>query len=186
MLISIKNMVCPRCILTVKDILKRNHLDYQEVSLGEVHFRTNPTHGELKKLNLDLKTVGFELLDTEQKKKIEKVKILLTQQVQLGKIEEHFSIGRFFAERLVKDYPSISRLFSQVEGKTIEQFFIQLKIEKVKEWLVYNELTLSEIAWKLGYSGVAHLSAQFKKITGLSPSQFKGLLKKNRKNLDQI
>ena len=186
MTLSIKNMVCPRCILTVKDILKRNHLDFQEVSLGEVQFKANPTPGELEKLNLDLKKVGFELLDNQQMILIEKVKNLLTQQVQHGKIDEHFSIGKFFSQRLIKDYPSVSRLFSQIEGKTIEQYFIQLKIEKVKEWLVYNELTLSEIAWKLGYSSVAHLSAQFKKITGLTPSQFKGLLIKSRTHLDQI
>jgi AraC-like DNA-binding protein len=87
---------------------------------------------------------------------------------------------------LHKEYSYLSRLFSEVEGITIEQFFIQQKIEKVKEWLVYDELTLSEIAWKLGYSSVAHLSSQFKKVTGLTPSHFKNIGGRQRKPLDQI
>jgi AraC-like DNA-binding protein len=106
--------------------------------------------------------------------------------VQSGEIEEHFSLSQFLTHKLNKEYTQISRLFSEVEGITLEQFFILQKIEKVKEWLVYDELSLSEISYKLGYSSVAHLSAQFKKITGLTPSHFKKLGGTHRKSLDQI
>ncbi len=110
----------------------------------------------------------------------------MIEKVQSGDIQEHFSLSEFLAQALNKEYTRLSRLFSEVEGITIEQFYIRQKTEKVKEWLVYDELTLSEIAWKLGYSSVAHLSSQFKKITGLTPSHFKTLGAKNRKSLDQI
>jgi AraC family transcriptional regulator len=114
------------------------------------------------------------------------VKTFLIEKVQSGNIEEHFPLSDFLSKKLHKEYSRISRLFSEVEGITIEQFFILQKIEKVKEWLVYEEETLSEIAWKLGYSSVAHLSAQFKKVTGLTPSIFKKPGLHNRKSLDEI
>jgi AraC-like DNA-binding protein len=157
-----------------------------DVNMGEVELKNNLTNSQLKIISNKLTELGFEILDDKNQKLIEKIKNLLIEKVQSGDIEEHFSITEFFTKKLNKEYTQISRLFSEVEGITLEQFFILQKIEKVKEWLAYDELTLSEIAWQLGYSSVAHLSAQFKKVTGLTPSHFKKLGNKNRKPLDQI
>lgn len=182
----LKNMVCPRCVMTVEGILKDNRLLYNAVRLGEVELDSNLSPQQLEKLNADLQKVGFEILDDQKKRQIEKVKTILIQVVQSGDIEEHFSLGETLSKKLNKEYTQVSRLFSEVEGITIEQFFILQKIEKVKEWLTYDELTLSEISWKLGYSSVAHLSSQFKKVTGLTPSQFKQMGISHRKGLDGV
>lgn len=172
--------------MTVEGILKHNGLPYHSIRLGEVELENTPTAEQLKQIEADLQRVGFEILDDQKKKLIEKIKTLLIQKVQSGDIEEHFSLSETLSKELHKEYTQMSRLFPEVEGITIEQFFILQKVEKVKEWLVYDELTLSEIAWKLGYSSVAHLSSQFKKITGLTPSHFKTLGNKSRKSLDKI
>ena len=183
--IYIKNMVCNRCIMVVKQELERSGMAASNVSMGEVMLDSPPKKQQLNELELRLRELGFELLDDAKQKQIEKIKTLLIQKVQSGELEEHFSLSEFLSKKLHKDYPSITRLFSEVNGITIEQFFILQKIEKVKEWLVYDELTLSEIAWKLGYSSVAHLSAQFKKITGLNAGSFKKM-GGHRKSLDQL
>ncbi len=179
-------MVCNRCILVVKQELEKLKLLPALVSMGEVELAKSATDKQLTSLNERLKELGFELLDDQKQKQIEKIKNLLIKTVQSGEIEEHFSISNFLSKALNKEYSYISRLFSEVEGITIEQFFIHQKIEKVKEWITYDELTLSEIAWKLGYSSVAHLSSQFKKVTGLNPSHFKKLGENHRKSLDNI
>jgi AraC-like DNA-binding protein len=157
-----------------------------DVIMGEVELSTALTDDQLQNISNSLIELGFEILDSKNQKLIEKIKNLLIEKVQGGDIKEHFSLTEFLSQKLHKEYTQVSRLFSEVEGITIEQFFIMQKTEKVKEWLVYDELTLSEIAWKLGYSSVAHLSSQFKKVTGLTPSHFKKLGSKNRKSLDQI
>ncbi len=156
------------------------------VNMGEVELAEEPTNEQLQDVGKGLNELGFEILDNQRQKLIERIKNLIVKKVQGGAIEEHFSIVDFLKNSIQKDYSQLSRLFSAVEGITIEQFFILQKIEKVKEWLVYDELTLSEIAWKLGYSSVAHLSSQFKKVTGFTPSYFKDLGGKQRKSLDQI
>lgn len=179
-------MVCPRCIMSVKDILKESSLPYNSVRLGEVELEKTPSQEQIQNLSDALQKVGFEILDNQKKQQIEKIKTTLIKKVQSGDIEEHFSISETLSKELHKEYTQISRLFSEVEGVTIEHFFILQKIEKVKEWLVYDELTLSEISWKLGYSSVAHLSAQFKKISGFTPSQFKRLGISHRKSLDGV
>ena len=135
---------------------------------------------------MKLKNLGFEILDDQKQRLIDKVKTLLIGKIQPGQIEEHFKVSDYLSAKLNKDYSGISRLFSEVEGITIEQFFILQKIEKVKEWIAYDELTLSEIAWKLGYSSIAHLSAQFKKVTGLNPSDFKKGGIQSRKSIDNV
>ncbi|RYY47387.1 MAG: AraC family transcriptional regulator [Chitinophagaceae bacterium] len=179
-------MVCNRCIMVVKQEFEKAGLRPISVIMGEVELAEPLTGNELRNIGDRLTELGFEVLDSKQHKQIEKIKSLLIEKVQSGEIEEHFSLTEFLSKALNKEYTQLSRLFSEAEGHTIEQFFILQKIEKVKEWLVYDELTLSEIAWKLGYSSVAHLSAQFKKITGLTPSYFKTLGNKNRKSLDQL
>jgi AraC-like DNA-binding protein len=154
--------------------------------MGEVELPNPLTDDQLKDIGIKMTELGFEILDSKAQKLIEKIKNLLIEKVQGGVIEEHFSLTEFLTKALSKEYTQLSRLFSEVEGTTLEQFFILQKIEKVKEWLVYDELTLSEISYKLGYSSVAHLSGQFKKITGLTPSQFKKLGSSHRKSLDKV
>ena len=179
-------MVCPRCILAVEQELKKVTDQPFKVSLGEVESDEGLPEKALKQFREGLQALGFELLDDQRQKQIEKIKNLLIGLVQKGELEEHFSLSGFLGAALQKEYTTVSRLFSEVEGMTIEQFFILLKIEKVKEWLAYDELTLSEIAWKLGYSSTAHLSAQFKKVTGLTPSHFKKTGNSRRTSLDRI
>ena len=186
MKLFIKNMVCNRCIMVVKNEFLKAGLKPSEVIMGEVELPNEPNKTILESLSKNLEQLGFEILDTQRQKQIEKIKSLLISLVQSGQIEEHFSISNFLSKKLNKDYSQLSRLFPEVEGITIEQFFILQKIEKVKELLAYDELTLSEIAWKFGYSSVAHLSSQFKKVTGLTPSFFKSIGSKQRKSLDQI
>lgn len=178
-------MVCNRCIMVVKQQLENLQLQPLQVSMGEVELTASATPEQLDKLNSKLKEVGFELLDSQRQKQIDKIRNLLIQKVQSGDIEEHFTITDFISTAMNKDYSSLSRLFSEVAGVTIEQFFILQKIEKVKEWLVYGEWNLNEISYRLGYSSVSHLSAQFKKITGLTPSHFKKS-GGQRKSLDNL
>lgn len=179
-------MVCNRCILVVKQELEKLKLLPALVSMGEIELTKPATEKQLTYLNQKLNELGFELLDNQKQKQIEKIKSLLIKKVQTGEIEEHFSITAYLTKAIHKDYSYISRLFSEVEGITIEQFFILQKIEKVKELLVYGELNLSEISYKLGYSSIAHLSAQFKKVTGLTPSHFKKLGGSHRHSLDRV
>lgn len=161
----IKNMVCNRCIMVVKQELEKLKLLPALVSMGEAELSKQATDKQLKNLNERLYQLGFELLDNQKQKQIEKIKNLLIKKVQSGEVEEHFSITNYLNKALKKDYSYISRLFSEVESITIEQFFILQKIEKVKELLVYGAFNLSEISYQLGYSSVAHLSGQFKKVT---------------------
>lgn len=185
MTLYIKNMVCARCILAVKQELDKLHLMATSVRLGEIDIG-QITPVQIKALNENLVGLGFEILDSQRQKHIEKIKGLIIEKVQSCEVEEHFSISEFLSKSLHKDYSYISRLFSEVEGVTIEQYFIFQKIEKVKEWLVYGELNLSEISFHLGYSSVAHLSAQFKKVTGLTPTHFKKMGASHRHSLDNL
>lgn len=186
MRLFIKNMVCNRCVMVVRQEFEKAGLKPLEVIMGEVELMKEPSKVQLERLNKNLEQLGFEILDSQRQKQIDKIKSHLISQVQSGAIEEHFSLSDFLSKKINREYSQISRLFSEVEGVTIEQYFILQKIEKVKEWLAYNELTVSEIAWKLGYSSVAHLSSQFKRVTGLTPSQFKNMGFLPRKPLDEV
>ncbi len=186
MKLYIKNMVCPRCITSVEQILKRNNLQTKYVRLGEVELEKKPTASQLKNFTQELLETGFELLDDQKTQLIEQVKNLLIQKVQGGNVEEHFSLTKFISEKVFKDYSAVSKLFSQLEGITLEQFFNLQKIEKVKEWLIYKEQSLTQIAFNLGYSSTQHLSSQFKNLIGMTPSQFKKLGALNRKSIDAV
>ena len=179
-------MVCRRCILTVEQVLNNNGITPVTVALGEVTLANELTPEQEKKLRADLETYGFELLDDQRRRLIEKVKTLLIGQIQSGELPETFSLVEFVGKALHRDYSAVSKLFSEVEGLTLEQYFILQKIEKVKEWLAYNELSLSEIAFRLGYSSVAYLSSQFKKVTGMTPSAFKSNHSGRRRALDNV
>lgn len=179
-------MVCPRCITSVEQLLEKNNLQAKYVRLGEVELMKEPDKKQLQQFAEDLKQTGFELLDDQKMQLIEQVKNLLIQKVQSGDVEEGFSISKYISDNIYKDYSSISKLFSEVEGITIEQFFILQKIEKTKELLIYAEQSLSQIAFNLGYSSTQHLSNQFKKLTGMTPSQFKQIGAVHRKPIDGI
>jgi len=186
MQLYIKNMVCNRCIAAVKSLLDEHQLAYTSVQLGEVTLDQAPIPEQMTSLRDKLQQLGFELLDDNKKKIIEKIKTAIIEQVHYGKGDERYNLSEQLSSLLHKDYSYLSHLFSEVEGITIEKYLIHQKIEKVKELLVYDEASLSEIAFQLGYSSVAHLSAQFKKVTGLTPSHFKKLGNKQRKTLDTI
>ncbi len=186
MTLFIKNMVCKRCITAVSGELERLGLAPRSVDLGEVDLPAPPAPETLETLRERLAAHGFELLDDQRSRLIEKVKTVLIEQVQSGELPEDFSLVKFIGTALHRDYSAVSKLFSEVEGLTLEQYFILQKIEKVKEWLVYNELTLSEIAFRLGYSSVAYLSSQFKKVTGMTPSEFKMNRSGHRLALDEV
>ena len=185
-IIYIKNMVCNRCIMVVTQEFEKAGFKPSSVKMGEVELTEKPSSAQLEKITTRLQELGFEILDDQKQKLIERIKTLLIDKIQSGEMEEHFILSDFIGRIFNKDYSQLSRLFSEVEGVTIEQFFIHQKIEKVKELIAYNELTLSEIAWKLGYSSVAHLSSQFKKVTGFTPSQIKKHPTNNRKSLDNV
>jgi AraC-like DNA-binding protein len=179
-------MVCPRCIMSVENIFKENKIGTSYVKLGEVELKKNLSNKQVQKISDDLQKVGFELLDDQKIQLIERIKTLLIEKVQTGNIEEHFSIEKFLSVNIFKHYSSLSKLFSEVEGITIEQFFILQKIEKIKEWLIYDELSLSQMAFDLGYSSSQHLSSQFKKLTGMTPTEFKSLGASHRKAIDNV
>ena len=179
-------MVCNRCIMVVRQEFEKEGLHPVDVSLGEVELTKEPAASTIEKIGKSLNQLGFEILDDSKKKIIEKIKNIIIEQVHYNKAEDRFNLSQVLSSSLHKDYSYLSNLFSEVEGTTIEKYFINQKIERVKELLVYDELSLSEIAFHLGYSSVAHLSAQFKKITGLTPSYFKKPGNKNRQTLDKI
>jgi len=182
----IRNMVCPRCIASVEGLLERHGLKATYVHLGDVELSENPAGTVLDELAADLRDAGFELLDDRKMQLIEEIKLLLIRKIQDGDVEPHFSLSRLIRQKIFRDYSAVSRLFSEVAGVTMEQFFILLKVEKIKEWLIYNELSLGEMASRLGYSSTQHLSGQFKKVTGMTPSQFRGLGASLRKPIDQV
>ena len=172
--------------MIVNQQLEKLDLHPLHVKLGEIEFQKVPLQRDLIKLSNVLMELGFEVLDNQKQQLIEQIKNLLIKKVQSGEVEEHFGITEYLGKAFRKDYSNMSRLFTEVESITIEQFFILQKIEKVKELLVYGELNLSEISYQLGYSSVAHLSAQFKRVTGLTPSHFKKLGNNMRHSLDAV
>ena len=179
-------MVCNRCITAVEDVFRNSEIDFVSVNLGWVETSNDFSKNKLQKLNENLQKIGFEILENASQKQIETIKKLILEKVQNLDIDEDFLLSKYLSEQLNKEYSSISKVFSQTENITLEQYFILQKIEKVKELLIYRELTLSQIADKLGYKTVQHLSQQFKKITGFSPSQFQELKEKKRFPIDLI
>lgn len=186
MKIFIKNMVCGRCISAVEAIFAEAGIPLKSITLGEVETQQDISVHDMEKLeNLLLKT-GFERIKDSAYQLIEKIKNLIIVKISELDIAESFLLSEFLTSRLHKEYSSLSKTFSQNENITLEQFFILQKIEKVKELLLYNEFTLTEIAGKLGYKSVQHLSSQFRNSTGFTPTEFKKLKIHNRKPLDQI
>lgn len=171
--LRIKHMVCPRCIMAVEQVLTQLSILFEKVELGSVVLRGVISPEKLQAFESRLHTLGFEVLKDRDSQRIEKIKNLLSVLLGSEEIPSGFLLSEFIKTEMGEDYSALSQLFSSMEGITLERYFIEQKIMKVKEWLSYEELTLSEIAWKLDYSSVQHLSAQFKRITGMTPSEYK-------------
>lgn len=180
-------MVCDRCILVVRQQLESLGFKVADISLGAVTIQPEADTDALRAIGSALKVLGFELIDNEKDRTVERIKNIIIEKVHHSDLaEQHMNFSSYLSDQLHKDYALLSRLFSDAEDTTIEKFIIQQKIEKVKELLEYGELNINEIAWKMGYSSSAHLSAQFKTVTGLTPSQFKTHGAGKRKAIDKI
>ena len=186
MKLFIKNMVCIRCKLVVRSELERIGIPYKVVELGEAELYDSISSNQRDQLNLLLKKSGLELMDDKKSMLIEKIKTVIIELVHYSGELPKTKFSEYLSEKLNHDYTYLSNLFSEVQGITIEHFLIAHKIERVKELLVYDELNLTEIAYKLHYSSVAHLSNQFKKVTGLTPSHFKQLKDKRMSTLENV
>ena len=182
----IKNMVCNRCKMAVTAELEKLGLQVTNISLGEVDLDEMPSANVLQRLDQSLQALGFEIIDSRKSRLIEQIKTEVIRLIHYSNDELKMNLSGHLAQKLNYDYNYLSNLFSEVEATTIEKYFIAQKIEKVKELLMYDELTLAEIAYQLGYSSAAYLSNQFKKQTGLTPSFYKSLKENRRRNLDDL
>ncbi len=179
-------MVCDRCITAVRQLLDDLKLRFSGLQLGEVTLLKIPSETQMKILKSRLNQLGFEILDDERKRIIDKIKTVIIEYVHYGVGDEKYKFSALLSAKVHKDYSYLSKLFSETEGITIEKYMINQKIERAKELIVYDELSLTEIAYQLGYSSVGHLSSQFKKVTGLSPTHFKMVPGNRRKTLDSL
>lgn len=184
--IYIKNMVCDRCKTAVKTELEKTGLHPVSIILGEVELNGKPSPETMQQLDASLKNLGFEIIDDRKSRLIEKMKNAVVELIHYSDDDRNVNLSHYIGQKLHYDYNYLSNLFSEVEGITLEKYFIGQKIEKVKELLMYDELSLSEIADRLGYSSVAYLSNQFKKQTGLTPTFYKSLRQNTRRNLDDL
>ena len=179
-------MVCIRCQLVVKSELEKLGLNYVYVKIGEANIKENISEEQIEKLDKSLRKSGLELMDNKKSILVEKIKAAIIELVHYTEDQIKVNLSDYLSEKLNYDYTYLANLFSEVKGTTIEKFYLNHKIEKVNELIIYDELTLSEIAYKMHYSSVAHLSNQFKKFTGLTPSHFKELRNKRRSTLENI
>lgn len=182
----IKNMVCNRCIASVESILNELNIDFSKIKLGLVRLKNDIDINKRNLLINKLDEVGFELLEDNKSKLISQIKSILIKKIHYDSEDDNLNYSVILSDTLNHEYTYLSKLFSSVEGITIERFIIKQKVERVKELIFYNEFNLSEIAYKLNYSSVAHLSSQFKKEIGMSPSEFKKLNKPSRRRLDSF
>jgi YesN/AraC family two-component response regulator len=179
-------MVCSRCRMVVTSELEKAGLKFLSVELGEIELKEEPSQSQLENLQASLKNLGFEIIDDKKSRLIEKIKNEVVKLIHHSDEDVKTNLSNHLSDKLHYDYTHLSKLFSEIEGTTIEKYLIAQRIEKTKELLVYDELSLSEIADKLGYSSVAYLSSQFKKVTGLTPTHFKALKEHKRKNIEEI
>jgi len=179
-------MVSNRCKMVVKEELKKLGLHFIVVDLGEVEIMENITAEQREQVKIALHESGLELMDDKRAVLIEKIKNTIIEMVHHSEETIKVNFSDYLSEKLNHDYTYMANLFSEVQGTTIEQFIISHKIERIKELMIYGELNITEIAWKMNYSSVAHLSNQFKKATGLSPSHFKQMKDKRRSPIEEI
>lgn len=186
MILYIKYMVSLRCKMMVQQELKKLGLHYVVVDLGSVEILEDITPGQHEALKTNLLKSGLELLDDKRSILIEKIKNVIVEMIHYQDELPKTNYSDYIAEKLGYDYTYLSNIFSEVKGINIQQFIIHHKIEKVKELLLYEDLNLTEISYKMHYSSVAHLSNQFKKVTGLTPTYYKKLRQKRESNLENI
>lgn len=184
--IYIKNMVCIRCQMAVKAELEKLGIQYYYVKIGEADIIRDIQSEQLEQLKINLKETGLFLMDNKKTVLVEKIKIAIIELVHFTDDQIKANLSDYLSEKLNYNYTYLANLFSEEKGITIEKFYLTHKIERVKELIINDELNLSEIAWKMHYSSVAHLSNQFKKYTGLTPTQFKILKEKPRNTLEEI
>ncbi len=186
MILYIRYMVSLRCKMVVKDELKKMGLWYVFVDLGTVEVREEMTEEQRQLLKTNLLKSGLELLDDNRSILIERIKNVVIEMIHYDEELPRINFSDFISQKIGYDYTYLSNIFSEVTGSTLQQYIIKHRIEKVKELLLYDELSLTEIAYRLQYSSVAHLSNQFKKVTGLTPSFYKLLKRKRRGNLENL
>jgi len=186
--LHIKNMVCPRCIKVVSDELNDLGFEIQTIHLGRVELRAAPTGSELMDIKRVLENNGFELLDDKKSRTVEKIKVLIIEGMRDRKFTDmHINLSRYISDQVQMEYTHLSTLFSSIEGKSIERFVILQKIERIKELITYEELSIKEIAHSMGYSSIQALSSQFKKETGMTPTDFKKLTGgTDRKSISEV
>ena len=187
-ILTVKNMVCHRCILSVEDILRKSAIPFDKVLFGEIHLKYAISQEEKENLSANLKNEGFELIDSRLNGLIEKIKLLVIKRArnEVDKKSINLKLSTYLSEELHYEYTHLSSLFSEVEGRTIENFFIEQRIERAKELIFYGQMNLSEIAFELDYKSSAYLSSQFKKFTGITPSYYKGKAIARLKALDKV
>lgn len=173
--IYIKNMVCVRCKMAVQSVLAELHIDYLKIELGKVELAQDITMEQQKKLNNGLQHYQLEILEDRKKILVERVKVLIIDMFHSSNGDIQVKFSEYLSKNLFYDYTYLANTFSEMEGHTIERFYIVTRIERVKELIVYEALSLTEIAYQLNYSSVSHLCLQFKKVTGQTPSTFKKL-----------
>ncbi|MBF2709128.1 helix-turn-helix domain-containing protein [Flavobacterium soyangense] len=186
--VLIKNMVCHRCVMAVENILQTESIPFHKVIFGEIHLCDELSNDQKSRLLYHLDKIGFEMIDNQTSGLIEKIKQLVIKRArnEMDSETNKIKLSIYISDIVHHEYTYLSSLFSSVEGRTIENYFIEQRIEKAKELLIYDQLTLSQIAFELEYSSVAHLSTQFKKITGLTPTYFKEIGAGKRKALDTV
>jgi len=186
MIIYIKNMVCDRCRTAVASELKKNQIPYKSVELGEVEISEAISEDQIQAFRRSIEPLGFELIDDKKSRLIEAIKSEIIKMIKAPRGNKKTVFSTQLSRQLGKDYSTLSTLFSEVEGVTIERYFISQRVERAKELLAYDELSPKEIADQLNYSSVSHLSNEFKKVTGLTPGHFKNARNKMRKPLDKV
>lgn len=179
-------MVCDRCLMVVKSELELLGLQLSQVELGFVETVSEISDSKKNEISEKLLSLGFELINDKKSQLVEKIKILIVDLVRRQNNDIHINLSDLIINNIPQDYSTLSHLFSEEVGTTIEKYFILQKIERVKELLDYNEFSLSEIAFQLNYSSVSYLSNQFKKVTGFTPSEFKKLKENKRIQLDLL
>lgn len=190
--IHIKNMVCPRCIMSVREIFRKNGIEPAEVDLGTVTLDSEAQEkiasgdaliGQIKR---NLEELGFEMIDDKRMQIVESIRTGVIEFVHNPEIQDNTKLSEYLQKKCLKEYSALSKLFTEIKGMTIEKYCILQKVEYVKELLFYGELSVSEIADMLHYSSVAHLSAQFKSVTGISPTRFRQMKEKHLTSIDSI
>ncbi len=174
-MLLIKNMVCHRCVLAVKDILVKEVIPFQKVTISQVWLNGALSEDQKARLLCRLKNIGFELIDSRSNALIEQIKqlVLVKARNEMNADDANWKLSSYITNAVHHEYTYLSSLFSAVEGRTIEKYFIDQRVEKVKELLIHGQLSLSQMAFDLGFSSAAHLSTQFKRITGLTPTYFR-------------